>query len=146
MSCAISVYMDVVSRYSDMVHDMREGATGRRQCPSDPVTGPGSRPSSPPDSKSGSNLNLNLPHQSLWCLTVCTVCLCSIKMVFTGGLHGASHSSLRASLRGQSDSSLNPSSDSPHIGTEHVHASIYTNIRARAQEKGDMTPLRSFYN
>ena len=47
---------------------------------------------------------------------------------------GASHGSLRASLRGKSDSTLNPSCDSPHtgIGTVHVHASIHTNIRARA--------------
>lgn len=143
MSYAISVYKDIVSRYS----------TGRRRCPSDPVTGQGSgSPSSltPKLSKSGSNLNLNLPHQSddhcgAW-QSVCFDSLCCIKMFFTGGLHGASHSSLRASLRGQSDSSLNPSCDSPHIGTVHVHASIHTNIRARAPEKGDMTPLRSVYN
>ncbi len=62
-------------------------------------------------------------------MTVCIFdSLCSIKMVLTGGLNVARNSSLRASLRGQLDSTLNPSCDSPHVGTIHVHACVHTNI------------------
>ncbi len=65
----------------------------------------------PLESESESGSNLNLPHQSLWSgaqlihwQSVSFDKLCSIKIVLTGGLHGASHSSLWASLRGKSES------------------------------------------
>ncbi len=115
---------------------------GGCQCPSDPATG--SRPSNPsPNHWQGptwtcltnhSCLVPNLSIDSLYALTVSAL----FKIVLTGGLHGASHSSLWASLRGQSDScsdsTLNPSRDSPHhdVRTIHVHAHVHTNIWARA--------------
>ena len=83
------VYKDIVSRYSDMVHDMREGATGRRQCLSDPVTG--TRPSGPTrrvqirlqlDSELASPITVVL--DSLYALTVCALLRWSLLEVYMG--------------------------------------------------------------
>ena len=69
--------------------------------------------------------------------------LCSTTVALSAGLHGASHGCRWASLTGRLASTRNPSCDSPHVGSIHVHARVHTNICARAPLKRDTTPLRS---
>ena len=76
-------------------------------------------------------------------LSQCCDSLCSTTVALIAGMHGASHGSRLASLKGRLASTQNPSCDSPHVGSTHVLADVRTNICARAPLKRDSTPLPS---
>ncbi len=134
MTIMISVFMDAIRcRIPINQHCVRDVGVHRPCCASIPCSEHHWQPQ-PCQCPSGSNLNLTclISHrgaQLVYGQSVLFDSLCSIRMVLTAGLHGASHCSLRASLRGQSASTLNSSCDSPHIGTIHVHAFIHANRR-----------------
>jgi hypothetical protein len=111
MSNAISVYKEIISQYSDIVYDTWEVASAHQTLPLPVVAAPRVRVRIRLQLEIASPISGNhcgwVPSLSLDSLYALT--LCSIKIVLTEGLHGASHSSLWASLRGQLDSTLNPS-------------------------------------